>query len=79
MDKILVKIYFPTIDEKYDVLIPLNKKVYNIIYLLIKTIDNLKNIKEIPLLYNKYTGVCYDINLKIKDTDIRNGSELILI
>ena len=79
MNKILVKIHFPTIDEIYDIWIPLNKKIYNMILLLVKTIDGLKNIKEMPLLYNKYTGMCYDVNLKIKDTDIRNGTELILI
>jgi flagellin-specific chaperone FliS len=82
MNKVLVKIYLPLAEEKYEVWLPLNKKIYNIIIILSKTLDELKEIedfKNMPSLYNKYTGKCYDINTEIKDTDIRNGSELILI
>lgn len=68
--------YIPIIEEKNDVWLPLDKTVYEIITLISKSIDN---IGETPFLYNRYTGICYDVNLKIKDTDIQNGSELILI
>lgn len=79
MNKVLVKIYCPLIEEKIDVWLPLNKTIYNVIVLLSKTLDDLKEAEDIPLLYNRYTGVCYDVNQEIKDTDIKNGTELILI
>lgn len=83
MNRVLVKIIFPKIDKQYDVWLPLNKKIYNIINLLIKGVNELNDgiyqTKEIPSLYNKTSGEIYDLNIKIEDTNIKNGTELILI
>ncbi len=83
MDKVLVKIYVPRIEEIYDVWIPSNKKIYEIILLLVKAINELNNGKftpiKAPLLYDKITGKEFDINQILKDTSIRNGTEVILI
>lgn len=82
MNKVLVKIHFPIIEEKYDMWLPTNKRIYDIIVGLVKTIDELNDMEELESslsLYNRYTGACYDLNSKIKDTDIVNGTELILI
>lgn len=83
MDKILVKLYIPIIEEKFDMWIPVNKKIYNIIKLFIKVIKEKTgedyNPKEMPMLYDKITGKEYDINSKVIETNIRNGSEIILI
>ena len=82
MNRILVKIYFPIIEETYDVWLPLNKKIYQVINLLSKNIlktDLTDNSENMPFLYNKYTGFCYDLNSEIKNTDIKNSTELIFI
>ena len=83
MNKVLVNIFFPKIDKKYDVWIPLNKRIYNIIELLLKGVNELNDEiyqdEEIPILYNKLTGDYYDLNNMLQDTDIRNGTELILM
>lgn len=83
MNKVLVKLYMPTIQEEYDIWLPKNKKIYNIIILILKGVNELgKKIEiddELPILYNKLTGLYYDINLSVQDTDINNGTELILI
>lgn len=82
MNRILIKLYVPTIEKIYDIWIPINKSVYNIEKLLIKGIKSFNNNyepKEFPVLYNKVNAKIYDINAKIIDTDIRNGTELILI
>ena len=50
--------YIPIIEEKNDVWLPLDKTVYEIITLISKSIDN---IGETPFLYNRYTGICYDV------------------
>lgn len=83
MDKVIVKIYFPIAEEIYDVWIPLNQSIYKVIVMLVKGINELNNDEyiqdSIPILYNKTTGLSYNVNDLIKNTDIRNGTELILI
>lgn len=83
MNKVLVTIYVPIIEKQYDVWLPLNKKIYNVIILLSKAVNELEEgyyqPENMPVLYNKLTGIPYNINLKVFETDIRNGSEIILI
>ncbi len=83
MNKVLVKVYVPMLEEIYDVWIPTNKKVYEIIVLLVKAIKDLSekcyNPKEFPTLYDKITGNEFDLNLLLNDTTIKNGTELVLI
>ena len=79
MNKVLVKIYFPLIEENYELWIPPNKKIYSIILILLKLIGEKNNSENDYHLYNKYTGYCYDLNLQLCDTDIKNGTELIFI
>lgn len=83
MNRIIVKLYVPLIEKQYDVWIPINKNVYQVIQAFIKGINSLNKIEystEIfPKLYKKSTAEPYDLNAVIIDTDIRNGSELILL
>ena len=83
MNRVLVKIFFPKIDKQYEVWIPLNKKISTIISLLLKGLnemnDGIYTPKDMPILYNKITGKNYDVNKFVQDTDIKNGTELILI
>ncbi len=78
MNKILVNITIPVLEKSYDLWIPVNKKINNIIILIIKGIDNY-NPKFLPKLYNKLTGENYDGDAIVQDTNIMNASELILI
>ena len=84
MDKVLVKLYIPTIDVKYEVWLPINKTVGNIIIMLTKAVNEMnggyyKNAQKCPLLYDKESSTRYDINLTIKEAGIRNGAEIVLI
>ena len=83
MNKILVKLYIPTIGEEYDLWIPLNRRIYNVIRLIVKAVKELTDgqyaPKKFPILYDKLTAMPYDINLSIGESTIRNGSELVLI
>ena len=83
MDKVLVKVYVPMLEGIYDVWIPSNKKIYEIIVLLVKAIRELTegdySPKNTPTLYDKITAQEFDINANLKDTTIRNGTEIILI
>ena len=83
MNKVLVRLYVPSLEKEYDVWIPINKKIHKIISLLVKSIYELSggyyNPLKLPMLYEKNTSNMYDINLNVKECNIRNGTELILI
>ena len=57
MDKVLVKVYVPMLEGIYDVWIPSNKRIHEIIVLLVKAIFELSegcyNPSEMPSLYDK--------------------------
>lgn len=83
MNKILIKVYVPEIEEIYDIWVPLNRKIYTVIKLLIKAIYDLSGgyykPREIPNLYNKITARAYEMNKNVKESDIKNGTEVILL
>jgi len=82
-NKVLVKIIVPKLEQTYDVFIPISKKVSTILYLLTKSINELTYgefiIDEYINFYNKDTKEVYNLDNIIKDTNIRNGTELILL
>ena len=41
--------------------------------------DNVYMPQKTPMLYDKVTGEVYDINLSIKESSMRSGTEIILI
>lgn len=83
MNKILVKLYVPMIEAQYDIFIPANRKIYNVIKLLAKAVFELSGgnyrPEEMPYLYDKLTAKAYDVNISVKESTIRNGTEVILI
>lgn len=83
MDKILVKVYVPMIEKIYDVWIPSHKRIYNVIYLLIKVVNELNDgiyrPSKMPMLYDKVTAEVYDINLSVKESTLRSGTEVVLL
>lgn len=83
MDKILVKVYVPVLEKIYDVWIPSHKRIYNVIYLLMKLVNELNdgyyNPIRVPMLYDKVTAEIYDINLSVKESTMRSGTEIVLL
>lgn len=82
MNKVFIIVQVPLIEQKYEVYIPIGKKIHKVTSILAKAVSELSGghypIKE-ATLYNKVTGKPYNINMTVKDTDIRNGTEVILI
>lgn len=82
-NKILICLYIPLIEKSYDLFIPINKKIGTVKRLieegLVELTDNSYIIKENTNFYSKYTGDIYDVNLTVRDTDLKNGSKVILI
>lgn len=82
-NKVLVTVRIPEIDESYNVYLPVNRKIGNIINLLINSIKDLNEIEFEDncdlFLYSSITGEKYDIDKLLYNTDIRNGSIIYLI
>ena len=82
-DKVLVKLDVFGLDETQDVFIPVNELVWKIKAMLAKCVSDLEYLQFNPnddyLIVNKKTGNIYNNNEIIINTDIRNGSELLLI
>ncbi len=81
-NKVLVSLTIPEIDQKYDVYLPINKKIGNIINLLNKAVSELTNgeyaLSNCNQLYNVFTKEKYQSDVLLANTDIRNGTSLIL-
>lgn len=83
MNKILVTVYVPLLDDKFDLFIPINKKIGTIKQVLINSINDftsnsINNLNELKL-YEKDTCKLLDNNIYVKSSDIKNGSSLILL
>lgn len=80
--RVYVIIETPILDEKYELLVPIDRRIYEIIRLLKKNIpelsENYYKTNELSL-YNKSTGELYDMNLIIKNSNIKTGTRLVLI
>ena len=82
-NKILVELQIPLIEKQFDLFIPINKKIGTIKNLveqaLVELTDNAYSPKEESNFYSKETGDIYDVNKTIRDTDLKNGSRVILL
>ena len=82
-NKVLITVNVPSLEKKYDVYVPVNRKVYSVINMLKTSLFELSlgsfNVNKNYVLYNEESGIIYDMNLLVRDTDIRNGSTVILL
>lgn len=82
-DKLLVYVYVPSIGQKYNVFVPVNIKVGAFKKYIEKTVNeladnNLSNCGTL-LLRNKINNSIYEADDFISNTDIKNGTKLILL
>lgn len=82
-NKVLIKLIMPEFDLSYDLFIPVNEVIWKLKRLIIKSIQDLSgiclnNIDE-AIFINKANSRIYNNNEIIINTDIRNGTELILM
>lgn len=82
-NKVLIKLVVPSLNNSYDIFIPVNELVWRVTKLIVKSVSDLSrvtlDINNKYILINQNTGKIYDINEKIIDTDIRNSTELVLL
>ena len=82
-NKILIELEIPLIEKYYDLYIPINKTLGTIKQLieeaLVEITDNSYYAKPDTNFYSKETGEIYDINKTVRETNLKNGSRIILI
>lgn len=82
-NKVLVELVVPVLEQSYDVFLPVNKKIGNVIGLLSKMVNDISGeyfiVNESNSLYSEDTGEKYPIDVLVFDTNIRNGSRIILM
>ena len=82
-DRVNVQLVVPEIEQNYNIYLPINKKIYEILELLVKAINELSDDvfpSDVKCrLINSTTREIYDYNSLIYSTDIRNGTQLVLL
>ena len=82
MDKVLVEVYVPSADIKYDAFIPLESKIGEVAILLANAISDLADNKyrksEDVTICDFFTGKEYKKNLRVFETNIDNGSKIMI-
>lgn len=82
-NKVLINVYIPCLDLKYDMYIPVNKRIHVIIDLIKKALFELsEGVFEIDNQYELYdyeSGEPYNINDLVRNTNIRNNSRVVLV
>ena len=84
MNKFLITVIIPTAEMECDVYVPNAKKVGVIKKFILEAVADLtdgvyrRSIDEVRMIDRK-TSIEYDNNMFVKDTNIKNGTKLILI
>lgn len=83
MNKLLIEVIVPSIEQNYDILVPKNKKIGKILQIIIKTINELSDgyfpIKDSISIIDANTGEQFDLEKLVKDSEIKNGCRIIII
>lgn len=83
MDKILIGLYVPATGQTYDIFIPYNDSVENVLELIKKAIAQISEgyfvSNNLVSLALRKTGYILDINKSAREQNLKNGSQLMLI
>lgn len=78
-NKLLVDLYVLMLDQHFEIFIPVDEKVGNIVNLLDKSLLAMISSNKKFSLLNLYSGNVYKNNDVVRNTDIKNGTKLMLI
>lgn len=82
-NKVLIKVYVPSIDELYEIYIPTNESVKKVLDLIVKSIyelsDSNLDIDENHYMLDPESSNIYLNDQIIRDTNIKNSKKIILI
>ena len=82
-NKVLVDVIVPLLEEKYQLYIPINKRISVVIKLIEKALKEMTNgyypVKEGSVIIDVESGNVFDINITVKESKMINGSQIILL
>lgn len=82
-NKALVEIFVPAAAQKFDVYIPLESRMSDVIKLVSNALSDLSDGKykatEDSILCDANTGIIFNINVEVAELGIKTGSRLMLI
>lgn len=82
-NKALVEIIVPAASQKYDVYIPLDSKMSDVVSMVASALSDLSNGRykatNDAVLCDADTGMIFNINTEVAELGIKNGSRLMLI
>lgn len=82
-NKALVEIFVPATAQKFDVYIPLESKMSEVVKLVSNALSDLSDGKykamDDSILCDADTGIIYNINVEVAELGIKTGSRLMLI
>ena len=82
-NKVLVEVIILLLEEKYEIYIPINRRISSVIKLIEKALKEMTNgyypVKDDTVIIDEKSGSVYDINITVKEAKIVNGSKIILI
>lgn len=82
-NKIIISVIVPSLEHTYDMFVPVNRKVHDVIDLIKKAMFELSggsfDTSKNYFLYNQENGNVYDMNELIRNTDIRNDTKVIML
>lgn len=83
MNKVLVEVYVPLLDQSFDIFIPQQSPMHQVLELIKKAVTELSDGRFVA---DSATAICYrsdgsilDINMLVYELGICNGSKLMLI
>ncbi|MCD1257392.1 methyltransferase [Paenibacillus athensensis] len=83
MDKIMIELFVPAVNQHYDVFIPLYGKLYEIEQLLTRAIVDLSEgyfaAAADTVLCDRVSGSVLDVKLTAQEAGLQNGSKLLLL
>lgn len=82
-NKILVNVYSPEFGETYEIFIPINEYISVVIKLITNVISGITGVDSFSerkcSLINKKTLQVYSNKVIVRDTDMKNSTDLILL
>lgn len=82
-NKVLVEIFLPAADRSFDVYIPLESQMYEVVALVSSLLSDISDGKYKAtgneVLCDAESGIIFNINMAVAELGIQNGSKLMLI
>ena len=82
-NKVLINLFVPSIDNSYEIYIPVNESIKKVLELIVKSVvelsDGALNLKVGHYLMDPDAGIVYNDAQIVRETNIKNSKKVILI